>query len=103
MVQIIELLSTRRFFTTGLYWCDSRLETIERMDYDAKNRVILLDSNKSGLENPQGIGFYQQQLFWIDETADGGTLNRVSTENTSDYNAISNLQISWESLKDVKV
>ena len=51
------------------------------MDYDAKNRVILLDSNKSGLENPQGIGFYQQQLFWIDATADGGTLNRVSTEN----------------------
>jgi len=103
------LVNETIFFTTGLtldylekkvYWCDSRLDTIERMDYDGKNRVILLDS-KSGLENPQGIAFYQKQLFWIDATSDGGTLNRVSIENTSDYNVISN-QLG-ESLKDVKV
>ena len=71
-------------FTTGLtldythqmvYWCDSRMDTIERMDYDGSNRVILLD--RTHLENPHGVAIFQDQLFWIDTSSDGGSLFQV--------------------------
>lgn len=103
------LVSESIVFTTGLtldyerksvYWCDSRLDTIERMDYNGENRVTLLDS-KSNLENPQGIAVYGESLFWIDTTSDGGTLNQAPISNVSGYQSI--LAQLGESLKDLKV
>lgn len=95
-------------FATGLtldlenkkiYWCDSRLDTIERMDYDGSNREVLLD--KTYLENPQGLAVYRDQIYWIDTTVDGGTLNVAPTSNLSNYRSV--LSHLGESLKDVKV
>ncbi|KAI9558491.1 hypothetical protein GHT06_015278 [Daphnia sinensis] len=102
------LVNESIFFTTGLaldyqnkkvYWCDSRLDIIELMDYDGSNRRVLLD--KTHLENPQGISIYRDQIFWIDTTQDGGTLNRAPTSNVSNYEVV--LSQLGESLKDVKV
>lgn len=102
------LVNESIFFTTGLaldyqnkkvYWCDSRLDIIELMDYDGSNRRVLLD--KSHLENPQGISIHRDQIFWIDTTQDGGTLNRAPTSNVSNYEVV--LSQLGESLKDVKV
>lgn len=95
-------------FTTGLtldykekriYWCDLRLDTIERMDYDGNNRMVVLD--KIHLENPQSITVYKSLLFWIDTTLDGGSLIQAPTTNLSDYQIV--LSQLGESLKDVKV
>jgi integrin beta 2 len=102
------LVNESIFFTTGLtldyqnkkvYWCDSRLDTIESMDYDGGNRQVLLD--KTHLENPQGISIYRDQIFWIDTTQDGGTLNQAPTSNVSDHQVV--LSQLGESLKDIKV
>ena len=64
-----------------MYWCDSRMDTIERMDYDGSNRVILLD--RTHLENPHGVAMFQDQLFWIDTSSNGGSLFQVRRISSS--------------------
>ena len=102
------LVNESIFFITGLaldfaerkvYWCDSRLDTIESVNYDGTDRKILLD--KSHLENPHGLTLYQDRIYWIDTSLQGGTLFQAPKNNVSDFSAI--LTELGESLKDVKV
>lgn len=46
-----------------VYWCDSGANTIERMDYDGSNHVVLLNHS---LENPVALSIYNETLYWID-------------------------------------
>lgn len=102
------LVNESLFFMTGLaldyerrhvYWCDSRLDTIERVDYDGGNRVALLD--KTQLENPQGISLFAERLFWIDAALQGGSILSAPLSNVSDFTVV--VSQVGESLKDIKV
>lgn len=102
------LVNESVFFTTGLtldlakrhvYWCDSRLDTIERVDYDGANRVTLLD--KAHLENPQGLSLFGDTLYWIDASLKGGAVLSAPLSNVSNYSVV--VDQVGESLKDIKV
>lgn len=102
------LVNESIFFMTGLtldldkghvYWCDSRLDTLERIDYDGTNRVTLLD--KAHLENPQGLSLFGDRLYWIDASLKGGAILSAPLSNVSDYAVV--VSQTGESLKDIKV
>ena len=48
-----------------LYWCDARLDLIERVDLQGNNRVVVLNLPKYH-HHPFGLALYQETLFWTD-------------------------------------
>ncbi|XP_071823394.1 prolow-density lipoprotein receptor-related protein 1-like isoform X3 [Apostichopus japonicus] len=46
-----------------LYWCDARLDKIERADLDGSNRKIIVDSEPV---HPFGLAVHEDFLFWTD-------------------------------------
>ena len=50
-----------------LYWCDAKLDKIERVDFQGNNRVLILDlsSNKDS-HHPFGLALLEDTLFWTD-------------------------------------
>ncbi|XP_034243195.1 prolow-density lipoprotein receptor-related protein 1 isoform X1 [Thrips palmi] len=49
--------------TQKLYWCDARLDKIERAEYDGSNRVVLVEIIT---HHPFDIAVYGNYLFWTD-------------------------------------
>lgn len=87
------------FQENKVYWCDSRLDTIERIDYGGQNRVLLLDNMH--VHSPYGLAIYQAKIYWIDTTLHGGSIFEAPKNNVSSFNVI--LTELGESLKDIKV
>lgn len=46
-----------------IYWADARLDKIERVDYDGRNRVVLTHSLPI---HPFAMAVYGDMLFWTD-------------------------------------
>ena len=44
-----------------MYWCDSRSNRIERINYDGTDREVLLE-----LDSPRAITIYNDTVYWID-------------------------------------
>ena len=50
-----------------LYWCDAQLETIERVDLQGNNRMLILNlSSVNDSYHPFGLALYEDVLFWTD-------------------------------------
>lgn len=52
-----------------LYWCDSKLNTIESSNVDGSNRVTVIHGE---LHHPKSIDIFEDQLYWI--TRDTGEI-----------------------------
>lgn len=48
-----------------LYWCDAKLDTIERVDFQGNNRVLILDLSLDNL-HPFGLALSGDVLYWSD-------------------------------------
>ena len=48
-----------------LYWCDTILGKIERVDLQGNNRVVILDLS-SDFIHPFGLALFGDALFWSD-------------------------------------
>lgn len=46
-----------------IYWCDSKVNAIERINYDGNAREVVLNHS---LENPVALTVLDDTLFWID-------------------------------------
>jgi Low-density lipoprotein receptor repeat class B. len=46
-----------------LYWCDSRTNTIARINYDGSNLEVILEQSP---DSPRAITVYHDTVFWID-------------------------------------
>lgn len=46
-----------------IYFCDSQMNTIERIKYDGTEREVVLNQS---LENPVSLTILDDTLFWID-------------------------------------
>lgn len=46
-----------------IYWCDSKINVIERIKYDGNEREVVLNHS---LENPVALSVFEDTLFWID-------------------------------------
>lgn len=46
-----------------VYFCDAVTNTIERIDYDGKESVVLLSQN---LENPVALTLWGDKIYWLD-------------------------------------
>lgn len=50
-----------------LYWCDARLDKIERVDLQGNNRKLIMDlSSRSARYHPFGLALFEDTLFWSD-------------------------------------
>ena len=49
-----------------LYWCDARLDKIERVDLQGNNRVLILRLTSATYHHPFGLALYEDALFWSD-------------------------------------
>lgn len=54
-----------------LYWCDSKLNTIESANPDGTNRVTVI---KGELLHPASLDLFEDQLYWV--TRDTGEIYR---------------------------
>ena len=54
-----------------LYWCDSKLNSIESINQDGTDRVTVIHGD---LHHPTSIDLFEDQLFWI--TRDTGEIYR---------------------------
>lgn len=54
-----------------LYWCDSKLNTIESSNSDGTNRVTIISGE---LHHPSSLDMFEDQLFWV--TRDTGEIYR---------------------------
>ena len=48
-----------------LYWCDAKLDKIERVDLQGNNRVVILDLSSDGV-HPFGLALSGNVLYWSD-------------------------------------
>ena len=64
-----------------LYWCDVRLDLIERVDLQGNNRVVVLTLPSDKYHLPFGLALYQDALFWTD----------WSTQSVHKYNMTSTI------------
>lgn len=65
-----------------LYWCDARLDKIERVDLQGNNRKLIMDlSSRSARYHPFGLALFEDTLFWSDWL----------TENVHKYNMTSSV------------
>ena len=49
-----------------LYWCDARLDKIERVNFMGNNRAVVLSLSWSKRYHPFGLALYGDVLFWSD-------------------------------------
>ena len=49
-----------------LYWCDARLDKIERVDLQGNNRVLILRLTSATYHHPFGLALCEDALFWSD-------------------------------------
>ena len=48
-----------------LYWCDAKLDKIERVDFQGNNRVLILDLSLDNL-HPFGLALFGEVFYWSD-------------------------------------
>ena len=48
-----------------LYWCDAKLDKIERVDFQGNNRLVILDLSFDNL-HPFGLALSDDILYWSD-------------------------------------
>lgn len=64
-----------------LYWCDSRMETIERIDLDGKNREIVIQRSTSGNFYPFSMAYHNDFIFFTDIMS--GNIMKVSLQDAA--------------------
>lgn len=64
-----------------LYWCDSRMETIERIDLDGKNRETVIQRSKSGNFYPFSMAHHNDIIFFTDIMS--GNIIKVSLQDAA--------------------
>ncbi|XP_044727187.1 prolow-density lipoprotein receptor-related protein 1 isoform X2 [Chrysoperla carnea] len=75
-----------------LYWCDAFLNKIERMDFDGKNREIVLSGDQ--LDHPYGLTYHNNTIYWSEfqkghiqmlNLANKSAIYTLATENAPVY------------------
>lgn len=64
-----------------LYWCDPRMETIERIGLDGKNREIIIKRGISGNFYPFSMAYFHNFIYFTDISS--GNITRVSLQNAA--------------------
>lgn len=52
-----------------IFWCDSLLDYIETVDYDGRNRVMVLRGQP--VPSPSRLALFENRIFWTDSTRQG--------------------------------
>nr|CAD7197742.1 unnamed protein product [Timema douglasi] len=55
--------------TKRVFWCDSLLDYIETVDYDGKNRFLVLRGQP--VPSPSRLALFENRVFWSDGTKQG--------------------------------
>nr|XP_022909737.1 low-density lipoprotein receptor-related protein 1 isoform X1 [Onthophagus taurus] len=79
-----------------IYFCDHGNRTIERIDYDGTNRIVVLNAS-----NTVSVAFWNDMLYWLD-TSTPGSLKVAPVQNLSNISVLLEIDHS-ETLKDVQV
>lgn len=64
-----------------LYWCDPRMETIERIGLDGKNREILINRSDSGNFHPFSLAYHNNLIYFTDISS--GNITKVKLQDTT--------------------
>ncbi|XP_046386652.1 prolow-density lipoprotein receptor-related protein 1 isoform X2 [Ischnura elegans] len=82
-----------------LYWCDSSMDSIERMNFDGSVREKLL--HRTHLENPYALAIHNDRIFWIDITHLSGSIKEAPLSNLTDFKVLR--RGLGDSLKDIQI
>ncbi|KAB0803781.1 hypothetical protein PPYR_00751 [Photinus pyralis] len=81
-----------------IYWTDSEANSIERINYDGSDHVVLLNQS---LENPVALTIFNNSIYWLDSTHDRGSIKVAPLNNLSDYETL--LRQGGDSLRDIQI
>lgn len=85
-----------------LYWCDTDLSILSSVDFNGQNRNNLIESQSNKwLSKPIGVTYFENNLYWIDSSFNGGSISKVSTLH--DKAAPELIVDHLESLHDIKM
>lgn len=62
-----------------LYWCDPRMQTIERIGLDGKNHEIIVSSGKNQNFSPFSVANHNQFIYFTDIS--DGNITRVNLKD----------------------
>ena len=88
-----------------LYWCDSRSDSIERMDLHGKNREVVVKGDEI-IKSPISILIYGNYIYWADTIYKGGSILRMDKDLMSNAStpAVTILNSNMgDHIKDLKV
>ena len=80
-----------------IYWCDSKNQVIERMNYDGTNRTVVY-KNSFFLKYPVSLTVHKQFVYWADTHFDGGSILKIDKLNVTDQ--LRNASIVTEKIGD---
>ena len=88
-----------------IYFCDSRLRTIERTDLDGRNVEVLLRGEEI-IKSPVSLFVFENYVFWSDTTYKGGSILRADKDlvvtNSTDAISLMSSQLG-EGIKDISI
>lgn len=68
-----------------LYWCDPRLETIERIGLDGKNREVILQRGSITHVSPFSMAFHSNDIYFTDISSGNITKFNLKDANHQEY------------------
>ncbi|XP_050312267.1 prolow-density lipoprotein receptor-related protein 1 isoform X2 [Anthonomus grandis grandis] len=69
-----------------IYFCDLVGSTIERIKYDGGNHSVIMTNTT--LHKPVSLTIFEDTLYWLDATKDGGSIAKVPLTNFSDVTVL---------------
>lgn len=87
-----------------VYFCDSKGQVIERMNYDGTNRTVVY-KNSYYLKNPVSISVHKEFVYFADTHFESGSILKVDKRNVTDQlrNATIVTEKMGDHIKDLKV
>ena len=70
---------TLDFTNQRLYWSDSELSGLFSVDFNGGDRQnILQNQAKKWLSKPTSLAYFENHLYWLDTSFNGGSILRTS-------------------------
>ena len=86
-----------------LFWCDTDLNGLFSTDYEGQNRQALLkDQTTKWLSKPISISFFEDRIYWLDQTFNRGSVASVSTTIITDSPELLAMNVGHD-IHDIKI
>ena len=83
--------------THDVYWVDSKLDTIQKINYDGGNRQVI----RRNLANPIGIAVHFDNLYWLDRNLD--TVFKSQKDSANILTQAFKIRTDLKKLRDIAV